>query len=61
MRPPQLVLCVPVACSTLYARQDSIWKNWKPLVLLLHIFDGRVAEFIDTFEKIAGEGTVPSE
>ena len=51
MRPPLSVLCVPVACPTLYAWQDSIWKNWRPLVSLLQIYGGRVGEFIDTFEK----------
>ena len=61
MRPPLSVLCVPVACATLYACPDSIWKNWRPLVSLLQISCGRVAEFIDTFEKTAGEGTVSSE
>ena len=61
MRPPLSVLCVHVACPTLYACQDSIWKNWRPLVSLLQISGGRVAEFIDTFEKTAGEGTVSSE
>ena len=61
MRPPLSVLCVPVACPTLYACQDSIWKNWRPLVSLVQISGGRVAEFIDTFEKTAGEGIVSAE
>ena len=61
MRPPQPILCVLLACPTLYACQDSKWKNWRPLVSLLQISGGRVAEFIDTLEKTAGEGTVPSE
>ena len=61
MRPPLSVICVPVACPTVYACQDSIWKNSRPLVSLLQISGGRVAEFIDTFEKTAGEGTVSSE
>ena len=61
MRPPLSVLCVPVACPTLYACQDPIWKNWRPLVSLLHISSVRVAQFIDTFEKTAGEGTVLSD
>ena len=61
MRPPLSLLCVPVACPTLYGCQDSIWKNWRPLVSLLQISGGRVAEFIDTVGKTAGEGTVPSE
>ena len=60
MRPPLSVLCVPVACTTLYAYQDSIWKNWRPLLSLLQISGGRVVEFTDTFEKTAGVGTVPS-
>ena len=47
--------------STLYACHDSIWKNWRPLVSLLQIFGGRVAEFIDPIEKTGGEGTVPSQ
>ena len=38
-----------------------MWKNWRPLVSLVQISGGRVAEFIDTFEKTTGEGTVPSE
>ena len=50
-----------MACPTLYACQDSIWKNWRPLVSLLQISYGRVGEFIDTFEKTAGEGTVSYE
>ena len=61
MRLPLSVLCEPVACPTLCACQDSIWKNWRPLVLLLQISGGRVAEFIDTFKETAGEGTVSSE
>ena len=61
MRPPLSVLCVPVACPTLYPCQDSIWTNWRPLVSLLQISGGRVAEFIDTFEKTAGEGIMSSE
>ena len=61
MRPPLSVLCVPVACPTPYPCQDSIWKNWRPLVSLLQISGGRVAEFIDTFEKTAGEGIMSSE
>ena len=31
------------------------------MVSLLQISGGRVAEFIDTFEKTTGEGTMPSE
>ena len=61
MRPPLSVLCVPVACPTLYPCQDSIWKNWRPVVSLPQISGGRVAEFIDTFEKTAGEGIMSSE
>ena len=61
MRPPLSLLCVPVACPTLYACHDSIWKNWRLLVSLLQISGGRVAEFIDTLEKTAGEGIVSSE
>ena len=61
MRPTLSVLCVPVACPTLDPCQDSIWKNWRPLVSLLQICGGRVAEFIDTFEKSAGEGIMSSE
>ena len=61
MRPPLSVLCVPVACPTLYACQDSIRKHWRPLVSLLQICGGRMAEFIDSFENTADEATVPSE
>ena len=61
MRPPLSVLCVPVACPTLYACQVSICKNWRPLVSLLQICGGRVAKLIDSLEKAAGEGTMPSE
>ena len=61
MGPPLSVLCVPVACPTLHPCQDSIWKNTRPLVSLLQISGGRVAEFIDTFEKTAGEGIMSSE
>ena len=59
MRPPLSVLCVPVACPKLYPRQDSIWKSWRPLVSLLQISGGHVAEFIGTFEKTAGEVLCP--
>ena len=61
MRPPLSVLCLPVACPTLYACQDSISKNCRPLVSLLQVSGGRVAEFIDTLENTAGEGIVPSQ
>ena len=40
-----------------YPLQDTVWKNWKPLVILLQHSHGRVAKYIDTLEKNSGEGT----
>ena len=37
-----------------YPMHGTVWKNWRPLVTLLQLSDGSVAEFIDIFKKISG-------
>ena len=53
----QLSPNVYVCPFSVYPMQDTMLKNWRPLVTLLQLSDERVAEYLGIFEKNSGEGT----
>ena len=46
-----------VCLFSVHPLQDTVWKNWRPLVTMMQLSDGRVAEYINIFDKNLGEGT----
>ena len=49
---PNVYVCRFSVCPI----QNTVWKNWRPLVPLLHPSNGSVVEYIVIFEKHSGEG-----
>ena len=48
---------VYVCRFSVYPMQDTVWKNWTPVVTLPRLSNGHVAQYIDIFKKYSGDGT----